>query len=125
MIIRGFLVASVVYGVIGLGLGLHMAIGGNHGQMPTHAHLMVLAWLSFFCFGIFYKIFESALANRLAKVHFWLAQISTPVMFIGLGGLYGSNPELEPLAAGGSIVYAISFVIFALVVIRTTSSNQA
>src|SRR5690349_9500297 len=41
-IARGFLVSAVVYGLLGMLLGLQMGISHNHGQMPTHAHIMVI-----------------------------------------------------------------------------------
>lgn len=123
MVARFFLVSSVIYGLVGLALGLHMAIGGDHGQLPTHAHIMVLGWLSFFGFGLYYHLFSAAADGLFAKGHFWLAQFSAPAIFIGLAGLYGAWPELEPMAAIGSIVYAASFLAFAVVLVRTSTSK--
>ena len=115
---RAFFIAAVIYGFLGLLLGLQMAISHDHSQMPTHAHMQVLGWLSFFAFGIYYHLIPSTTGSFLAKVHFWLAQITAPIMLIGLYGLSGSMPQLEPLAAGGAVIYTISFACFALVVIR-------
>lgn len=119
MVARGFMISSVIYGLIGLAIGLHMAISGDHGQMPTHAHLQVLAWLSFFAFGLFYTLIPAAAAGLLPKAQFWIAQLSAPVMLIGVWGLHADMPQLEPAAALGSIAYSVSFLIFAVIVFRS------
>lgn len=48
---RGFFTAAIAYGLLGMLLGLHMVIGHDHGQRPTHAHVMVIGWVSFAIFG--------------------------------------------------------------------------
>jgi hypothetical protein len=110
-----FFASAILYGVAGMVLGLHMAISHDHGQMPTHAHIMVIGWLSFFAFGIFYHLFRDAEARKLARVHFWLAQLSMLGLAIGLGLTYGGQTHLEPIAAISAIGYAISFLVFAVV----------
>ena len=77
---------------------------------------MVLSWLSFFGFRHYYQLFPDVAGALAAKVHFWLTQLSAPVLFVGLLGLYGGYPEMDPEAAIGSIVYAVSFLSFAIVV---------
>jgi heme/copper-type cytochrome/quinol oxidase subunit 1 len=79
-----FFGSAIIYAVLGMTLGLVMGMTQDHSQMPTHAHLMLLGWVSFAIFGVFYQMFPSAAANRLANVHFWLAQASLIVMLIGL-----------------------------------------
>ena len=37
-------------------LGLDMAMRHDHGQLPTHAHIMVIGWVSFAIFGLFYFV---------------------------------------------------------------------
>ena len=36
-IARYFFITAILYGICGIGLGLHMAISEDHAQMPTHA----------------------------------------------------------------------------------------
>ncbi len=108
---KAFFVSALVYGVIGILLGLHMAMSKNHGQMPTHAHVLVIGWLSFAVFGLFY----SAL---LAAAHFWLAQISLAALVVGLYLLYSGQTQYEPVAAISSLGYATSFLIFVAVALR-------
>ena len=50
-IARGFFASAVVYGLLGMLLGLDMAIRHDHVELPTHAHIMVVGWLTFAIFG--------------------------------------------------------------------------
>ena len=111
-IARNFFISAIVYGMLGMVLGIVMAIAHDHGELPTHAHIMVVGWLSFAVFGFFYTLLGNAVPLRLALTHFWLAQISLAVL-VGLGLYYAGETQFEPLAAIGSIGYAVSFFVFA------------
>jgi hypothetical protein len=111
-IARGFFTTAIVYGLLGMLLGLHMAITQDHGQRPTHAHIMVIGWVSFFLFGLFYLHFGTAVNGWFAALHFWIAQISLVCLMIGLWLVYSGQPQYEPIAAVSSIAYAASFGIF-------------
>src|SRR5262245_972302 len=113
-IARGFFTAAIVYGLLGMGLGLHMAIAHDHGQMPTHAHIMVIGWLSFAVFGVFYYLLGKSVPRVLSLVHVWLAQVSMAGLVIGLFLIYSGRVEFEPVAAISSTLYAVSFLVFAI-----------
>jgi heme/copper-type cytochrome/quinol oxidase subunit 1 len=87
----------------------------DHSQMPTHAHLMLLGWVSFAVFGVFYQMFPNAAANRLAQVHFWLAQASLVVLLIGLFLIFSGQPSADPIAAVGSIGMLASMILFGII----------
>ena len=112
-IARGFFASAVVYGLLGMLLGLDMAMRHGHVELPTHAHIMVVGWLSFAVFGFFYHLLGDRVPPLLASLHFWLAQVSLAVLVIGLWLYYAGRTEFEPLAAAGAIGYAASFAIFA------------
>jgi hypothetical protein len=112
---RAFFVSALLYGVLGMLLGLDMGIRHDHGQMPTHAHIMVIGWLSFAVFGLFYASYDHAVPKVLAKLHFWLAQVSLAGLVIGLWLIYSGKTQFEPVAAISSIAYAASFLVFAVV----------
>jgi hypothetical protein len=113
-IARGFFASAVVYGLLGMLLGLDMAMRHDHAELPTHAHIMVIGWLSFAVFGFFYHLLGHAVPRLLASLHFWLAQASLAILVLGLWLYYAGRTEFEPLAAVGSIGYAASFAIFAV-----------
>jgi len=113
-IAKGFLSAGIVYGLLGMALGLHMAIGNDHGQRVTHAHMLVIGWVSFFLFGLFYLHFGTAVNRLLAAIHFWVAQVSMFGMMVGLWLIYSGRTQYEPIPAASASAYAVSFVVFAL-----------
>jgi hypothetical protein len=110
-----FFGAALLFGILGFIFGLSMAISHDHSQMPTHAHIMVIGWVSFAIFGFFYQLFGDKVSNGLAQVHFWLALVSLIGLVIGLWLIYSGNVEYEPIAAISSIAYAVSFLVFGAV----------
>src|SRR5262245_24968981 len=119
-IARAFIISAVVYGILGMLLGLDMAMRHDHGQLPTHAHIMVIGWLSLAVFGLFYFVLGDGAPPMLARVHFWLAQVSLAVLVAGLWLLYAGHTQFEPLAAIGSMAYAASFILFAAIALKAT-----
>ncbi len=116
---KAFFASALVYGALGMLLGLHMAITKDHGQMPTHAHIMVIGWVSFAIFGLFYSAYGTSVSTVLSQFHFWLAQLSMAGLTIGLGLFYSGQPEYEPVAAVSAIAYAVSFLVFAVAAIAS------
>ena len=111
-----FFGSALVYAILGMVLGNVMGASGDHSQFPTHAHLMLIGWVSFAIFGFFYHLFAERAATLLARVHFWLAQATYIVLVIALYLIFSGQPDVgEPIAAVASIGYLLSMVLFALV----------
>jgi hypothetical protein len=110
---RTFFVGSIGFRILGMLLGLAMAIRQDHSAMPAHAHILVIGWLSFAVFGLFYHLFPATASSLAARIHCWLATISAPLLFVGVYLVTTGNSAVEPLAATSAIAYAISFVAFA------------
>ncbi len=123
-IAKWFMTTAIVYGLLGMLLGLHMAMSHDHGQRPTHAHIMVIGWVSFFLFGLFYFHFGQLVRQWLAVAHFVLAQVSLLGLTIGLWLLYSGETQYEPIAAVSSMGYAVSFLIFAAVSVPAVWRRQ-
>jgi heme/copper-type cytochrome/quinol oxidase subunit 1 len=111
-----FFASAIIYAVLGMTLGLVMGMTQDHSQMPTHAHILVIGWVSFAIYGFFYHTFPDTAANRLASVHFWLAEIGLLVLLVGLFLIFGGRPETgEPFAAIGAIGVLVSTIIFGII----------
>jgi cbb3-type cytochrome oxidase subunit 1 len=110
-----FFGSAVVYAVVGMALGLAMGMTHDHSQMPTHAHILVIGWVSFAIYGLFYHLFPAAAAGTLAAAHFWLAQAGLVTLITGLFLMFAGTSSAEPLAAIGSIGLLVSAVLFAFV----------
>ena len=111
---KWFTITALLYAILGFVVGLHMAMSHDHGQMPTHAHIMVIGWVSFFLFGIFYHLFRDRIQALLSLIHFVVAELALAGLVIALWNLYSGNMSFEPVAAISSMAYAGSFLVFAL-----------
>jgi cbb3-type cytochrome oxidase subunit 1 len=118
-----FFGSAVVYAVLGMALGLVMGITKDHSQMPTHAHLLVIGWVSFAIFGFFYHLFPQAATSRLAVAHFWLAQASFVVLIAGLFLLFSGHAGADPIAAVASIGYLASMILFGVVALPVVTNH--
>jgi hypothetical protein len=123
-IAKGFFISAIIYGLLGMLLGLEMAISNNHGQMVTHAHIMVIGWVSFSLFGFYYFQFGKAVSRMLTLFHFWMAEGALIGLVIGLWLVYSGRTQYEPIAAVSAITYALSFLVFAVAAIPVVWARE-
>lgn len=109
---------AVLYLIIGVALGLHMAKSGNHGMYPVHAHINLLGWVSMALFGLIYRQFPALAGNRLARAHFWLYNLALPVNMATLYMYLGGNADIEPVLGVASMVLGLAIAIFAINVLK-------
>jgi hypothetical protein len=115
-----FFRAAVIYGLLGLVLGLHMAATQDHGQLVTHAHLMLIGWVSIFLYGVYLKLHPTG--GWMPAVLWGIANVGLVVTVIGLYILYGGQPATgEPFATVGSFIVFAGMALFAFMVWRTRS----
>ncbi|AID33034.1 hypothetical protein BFX40_01945 [Mesorhizobium sp. SEMIA 3007] len=112
---RNFFTLAIIYALCGMALGIHMAISEDHGQMPTHAHIMVAGWLMSAVFAFFYHLFPTVGLKTIAVVHFWLTAISGIGLMIGLFILLAGTPAIEPLLGIASIGFYAGMLLFAFI----------
>lgn len=65
-----FIRVALLFAIVGMGLGLFMAISGDHAQRPAHAHINLLGWVTMMLYGLFYRSYDLAGRSRLAVVQF-------------------------------------------------------
>lgn len=118
---RGFMVAAIFYGIVGIAFGLQMAINQDHSQLPTHAHINLIGWVSFFLFALFYHLLGEKVSTLLAWIHFWLAQAGALGLFTSIALIHTGETQFEPLAAISAMGYGVSFLVFAILALRSLS----
>ncbi|MCH1932046.1 TonB-dependent receptor [Shewanella sp. A25] len=119
---RKFVLSAFSYGILGLMLGIYMAASKNHGQLVTHAHIMLIGFVLSFIYGLCHRLWLNNSHSKLAVVQFYLHQIGSVIVFVGLFLLYGQFIALEtidPILAGGSIIVFIGIVLMMVEFIRT------
>lgn len=107
---------AALFGVIGAGVGAHMAGEGSYALRPIHAHILVAGWLTVFAWGIFYRVVDVK-APKLAIAHALTAIIGSIGLTVGMW-LEFLNPlpisetiNLLVYIIGGSILL-VSFILF-------------
>jgi hypothetical protein len=119
-----FMLAAILFVVIGMVLGLYMGPSGDFTLVPVHVHLNLVGWATMMLFGLYYRGDAVAAATALAGWHFWIAFVGMILFAVGLTGLQLGNPSLEIVLIAGSILTLISMLMFAWVVwqaaMRTT-----
>ena len=60
-----------------------------------------------------YSVYPDAGRSRLAQVHFWLHNVSLPVMMGSLAWFLKGHPEVVPILATAEIVAAGGVIAFA------------
>ena len=116
---RSFIIAAILFGLIGVVLGIVMGIEHDFLFAPIHAHINLIGWVSLALFGIAYRV-RFARADGLAVVHFWVATSGTLIFSVGL---YVAITRDQPaLAIAGSLLILVSFILFLINVLRGPSS---
>jgi hypothetical protein len=110
--------AAVIFAIVGLSWGILMAISDDHAEMPAHAHLNLLGWVSLFLFGVFYKLHPHLDVSRSAQVQVAAWIVSTALLTLGVGLIYAGNHVGDPIAAIGAILVLIDMIFFAVFVFR-------
>ena len=112
---RLFFTLAIIYAILGMVLGLAMAISKDHGEVVTHAHIMLAGWVSSALIAYFYHLFPATAVKSIAIFHFWFKAASSVLMLGSLFLLYGGNPAVEPGAAVGSIGFALGMILFSYI----------
>lgn len=112
-----FVIASLA-AVVGISLGIFMAVSQDHSLVPVHVHINLIGWVSMFLFGIYYRTHAHA-ESGLALFQVGMVAVGYVAMMGALAALIQfPNPAALPIAIIGSILVWLGFVTFALIVWR-------
>ncbi len=123
---RKFTLSGLLYAVLGLALGIHMGASGDHTQMPTHAHIMLLGFVVTFIYGVCHKLWLGNTMPKISIIQFYVHHIGTLVLLTGLFLLYGgfiAAEKIEPILASASIVVWIGMILMMLLFIKSGKSE--
>ena len=109
-----FLKIAVVYLLVGVTLGLVMGIRGNFALAPVHAHLNLLGWAALALAGLIYHLHPAAANTKLAHVHFWMHNLTLPVMMCSLALLLSGYEAADPVVGITSMVMVAALFVFAV-----------
>ena len=119
---RKFVVAGLGWAIVGLTLGVYMGMINNHSQMPTHAHIMLAAFVVSFIYGVIHKLWLTNGDSGLARIQFWLHQIGAAALVISLFLVYGGHATpatLEPVLIISSLSVLTAMILMKVLFIRS------
>jgi hypothetical protein len=120
-----FLKIAGVYLVIGVTMGLYMGITQSFGLHPVHAHINLLGWASMALMGLIYVQFPAAAQTTLARVHFWMHNVSLPVFMIALTFLLTGHGAFAPVVEIAATVTGVGIAIFVINLLRNVEAPRA
>ncbi len=120
-----FMKAAVLYGIIGLALGVYMGATHALSLLTVHSHLSLLGWVTLAICAMFYQVVPAAAGLALAKVHFWTANAGLIVLAASLT-LKSRGVEAAEAGVGiGSVLSFAALAMFLYVVFRTSGTRAS
>ncbi len=122
---RKFVMTALGYAILGLILGIFMAASKDHGQFVTHAHIMLVGFVLTFIYGLCHKLWLNNCTSKLAMIQYYVHQIGTAFLAIGLFLIYGhfvAEETMDPILAVASIVVFTGVVLMKVLFIKSSKT---
>lgn len=100
-----------------------MAASKDHGQLVTHAHIMLVGFVLSFIYGLCHKLWLDNSTSKLAIAQFYIHQTGALVLLIGLFLAYGNFvpiDTIDPLLAVASIVVFTGLILMKILFIKAS-----
>ena len=94
---KKYVLTALVYALVGLALGIYMAATRNHGQLVTHAHVMLLGFVVSFIYAVCLKLWIKNTSSKMVVLQFTLHQVGTLFLLVGLFLMYGQQASIDDL----------------------------
>ena len=117
-----FLKIAVVYLLVGTTLGWYMGMHEVFTLAPVHAHLNLLGWVSLALAGVIYHLFPAAGETRLAKIHFWIHNLSLPPFMVALAIFLSGTLAAGPVVGIFATVMIIGLACFVINVLMNAKA---
>ena len=119
---KRYITTALGYAIIGMALGIYMAASKDHGHMVTHAHIMMIGFVVSFIYGLCHKLWLNNTTSKLAAAQFYIHQIGSIGIVIGLFMLYGKHiaeETIDPVLAISSITVLTGMILMKVLFIKS------
>lgn len=107
---------AVLFLIVGIGMGLNMAISQDHSVIGAHAHCNLLGWVTMAIFGGYHALNPRKAERRLAMIQYCVYTAGIVLMVPSLYLMLLGNAAMEPIVAIASIVTFIGVLLFAFII---------
>jgi len=118
---KRYLIWALSYAAVGLSLGIYMAATQNHGELVTHAHILLIGFVLSFVYGIIHKLWLEKPNRTVANIQFVVHQAAAVTVSVGLFLLYGNvvpEPTLGPILGIASASVLLGMLLMLYMVMR-------
>ncbi len=119
---KKYLFSGFGYLILGMVLGIYMAASKDHGQLVTHAHIMLVGFLLSIFYALCHRLWCAPGAVGFRSAQYVVHQISTLVLVVSLFLMYGgmvSGKVLGPVLGISSIAVLIAAVMMKVDLIKS------
>ncbi len=113
---------AVIFFIIGISIGLKMAISEDHTVIGAHAHCNLLGWVSMALFGGYYALNPKKAERRIAMIQYYVYTLGVAIMVPALYMMLEGNMAMEPLVAVSSLIVFAGALLFAFVIFSPKDS---
>ncbi|MDR7144620.1 hypothetical protein [Rhizobium sp. BE258] len=113
---------AVIFFIIGISIGLKMAISEDHTVIGAHAHCNLLGWVSMALFGGYYALNPKKAERRIAMIQYYVYTLGVAIMVPALYMMLEGNMAMEPLVAVSSLIVFAGVLLFAFVIFSPKDS---
>lgn len=115
---RRFMRLSVLFGLIGIGIGIYMGSSEDHALRPAHVHVNLLGWVSCALYALVYRAVPRMANDTLAgwQLAFAAGGLIAMVLVFPLH-LYGYE-WVSPIVPVAFLMSAAGMVLFTVLVFK-------
>jgi hypothetical protein len=125
---KRYLIWALSYAIVGLALGIYMGASQNHGELVTHAHILLIGFVVSFIYAIIHKLWLMKPSRGIANIQFVLHQAAAAALSLGLFLLYGNmvpQSVLAPILGVTSAGVLLGMLLMLYMVIRFGTGKAA
>lgn len=107
---------AIVFLIIGICMGLKMAISQDHSVIGAHAHANLLGWVTMAIFGGYYALNPEKAARRIAILQYGVYTFGVALMVPALYLMLSGNMAMEPVVGISSLITFAGVLMFAFII---------
>ena len=107
---------AILFLIVGIGMGLKMAISQDHSVIGAHAHCNLLGWVTMAIFGGYHALNPRKAERRLAMIQYYVYTAGVGQMVPSRYQMLRGNAATQPIVAIASIITFIGVLLFAFIV---------
>ena len=107
---------AIIFLIIGISIGLSMAISQDHSAIGAHAHANLLGWVTMAIFGGYHALNPAKAERRIAMIQYGIYTAGVALMVPALYLMLTGYPQMEPVVAIASLITFAGVLLFAVII---------